>query len=1151
MENPMNFKFFRIGMILLLSIGLINFSVVAKADNFEKEFKQSAEEFNIPVELLRAISFLNTRMVDRQGVSIADHNEADFKKRVDEKEIEGSPDYFGVMGLSDAQISKASALLNVSVNAIKESSSENIRATAALISDQAQALFSDVEGDIKLGDYYSVVAKFSGYDDNVLELLYADEVFSILRKGVKVWRQQGYVSGPVYLLDPVDYDRLQPKLPGWHMPQGYQSQLAIPSARDSRLDSAVADTYVQSSNLSSRKGAAIKKIVLHTCEGSGTGCVNYLKSNDRSASAHYVVLESGSVTQLVQEKDKAHHVRCCNSESIGIEHGGYAHKNTWTESQLKSSFELICDIAKRNNIPASRTYIQSHAELDPSRRTDPGPYYPWDRMLSEVKACVDGKPAEKPDLSIEKIWWTPGQPKVGDAVTFHASVRNATAASGAKPPNKCDGVQCNPGQTCNPSTGQCEGSVNKCTVTSDNPCYNHVSYVKEHINDYKTRMTGYDQSSDKSALIQQMLYCCNQTESEAQCPCGISNDCSMIKCDSKPPNKCDGVQCNPGQTCDPSTGKCSGGSGPKPTPGDKNITVLTWNLESFAMRQDGYNGVRTLFDKYAPYDLVGFQECDDLNAIIKNNKYLKGFSFGDAVAMAYNANRFDLIKQGTKIVSSDQYGNRRVGWLLLKDKNTNKKILHVNHHGCISCKEQPKQIAFDIMSVFNDNMNDGVIPLFTCDCQGSWGDDGYGIVEDEFRQSWRNLGKISATYSGQCGLIDHIYYNPSLLSKSNVESFGGFSCGCSGQGCGKFQSDHSSVKATFSIIGSGDSGEASVGISFMVNNQQVGWDASTPLSANTTTTFDMREPWQADQSGQFTIKAMVDDLNKVSESNESNNTVSGTIVIQGDQTTQKPDLVVTSLSWSPSALTAGKSVNLSAKVTNNGSAVAQSISTSFYIEQQMIGSVTTGSLGANQSFTFVLSEKWKPSAGSFKVTAIVDSLSQVAESNESNNNLSKTAQVNADAGTGETGSGGGSSCASESLTQNMYNGSKYLQNLRSFRDDELNQSETGQQITNLYYKHTDEIKVMLKTDGYLRLMGIRLLLRTVYAFNPKQVENNVIPLNGTYAKLTHQFLDRAQKKGSESLKQDFDELKGLINQLKGLTAKELLQEIKMKDGISN
>ena len=85
----MNFKFFRIGMILLLSIGLINFSVVAKADNFEKEFKQSAEEFNIPVELLRAISFLNTRMVDRQGVSIADHNEADFKKRVDEKEIEG------------------------------------------------------------------------------------------------------------------------------------------------------------------------------------------------------------------------------------------------------------------------------------------------------------------------------------------------------------------------------------------------------------------------------------------------------------------------------------------------------------------------------------------------------------------------------------------------------------------------------------------------------------------------------------------------------------------------------------------------------------------------------------------------------------------------------------------------------------------------------------------------------------------------------------------------------------------------------------------------------------------------------------------------------------------------------------------------------
>ncbi|MBT7408244.1 MAG: hypothetical protein HN826_00945 [Methylococcales bacterium] len=151
---------------------------------------------------------------------------------------------------------------------------------------------------------------------------------------------------------------------------------------------------------------------------------------------------------------------------------------------------------------------------------------------------------------------------------------------------------------------------------------------------------------------------------------------------------------------------------------------------------------------------------------------------------------------------------------------------------------------------------------------------------------------------------------------------------------------------------------------------------------------------------------------------------------------------------------------------------------------------------------------------------------------------------------GGGGSGEGGSCASESATQKMPYQSIYLKNLRSFRDNELSQSENGQKITQLYYKHSKEVKEMMKKDVYLRLLGIRLILRSVYAFNPKQVKKDVVPLDKNYSKLAIRFLEQAQKNGSEELVDDFNELKVLVGSLKGLTAQEVLDEIKSMSDIS-
>lgn len=405
------------------------------------DFETAANEYHVPVELLQAISYINTRMVNRQGVS-HQHEASEREQLIEQQEIEGSADYFGIMGLTEDQVNQATALIEATAEQIKTDDLTNIQAAAALLQEQLQQQNNGERQNARysLGDYYFAVAGYANYGNPALELLFAKEVFTVLKRGVKIWSaateaaesaglQAPKESDADYLLKPVDGKRLIP----WHWkkpPVQYQGALTVTSL-DSRIDSPVADVYTASTHYGSRNGSAIKRIVLHTCEGSGSGCVNHLVKNEYSASAHYVVMESGSITQLVREKDKANHVKCCNSDSIGIEHAGFAQTNTWTAAQLQASYDLICDIVKRHKIAITDTNIISHAKLDPSRRTDPGPYYPWETMFSKVKACVDGNAAKKPDLRITKFGWTPTYPKTGEAIKFQAEVENLNAPSGA------------------------------------------------------------------------------------------------------------------------------------------------------------------------------------------------------------------------------------------------------------------------------------------------------------------------------------------------------------------------------------------------------------------------------------------------------------------------------------------------------------------------------------------------------------------------------------------------------------------------------------------------------------------------------------------------------------------------------------------------
>ena len=123
-------------------------------------------------------------------------------------------------------------------------------------------------------------------------------------------------------------------------------------------------------------------------------------------SGHYYIDRDGTVSRYVPDERIAHHVRGLNSRSVGIElvnTGRYPHwldsrhqgmDEPYPDPQIDALVALLGELAAR--LPALR-HIAGHEDLDRERvpasddpavqvhrKLDPGPRFPWTRVLSEV-----------------------------------------------------------------------------------------------------------------------------------------------------------------------------------------------------------------------------------------------------------------------------------------------------------------------------------------------------------------------------------------------------------------------------------------------------------------------------------------------------------------------------------------------------------------------------------------------------------------------------------------------------------------------------------------------------------------------------------------------------------------------------------------------
>jgi N-acetyl-anhydromuramyl-L-alanine amidase AmpD len=330
-------------------------------------FAQAATEFNVPADLLKAISYAETRFEMVRGA----------------EEFQGQSAAYGLMALRGERLSEGARLAGVSEEAVRTQPQANIRAAAALLSAYANELGVSRSD---LGAWAPAAAKFSGISSTEAQAQYVhNAVYDVMRKGVVAQTPAGDVAVSL-------------------MPSQVEAKFVSPRVHAMSADYTPA-IWRPSPNYNSRPaGTDVSMIVIHTCEGSYSSCWSWLVDTASGVSAHYVVKEDGAeISQLVTEANRAWHVGASydcslngsvmcglngtsvNNFAVGIEHGGFASQTSFPAGQIDASAKLSCDITQGQGIVRDSYHIVAHGRLQPATRTDPGPNWPWSTYISKIQ----------------------------------------------------------------------------------------------------------------------------------------------------------------------------------------------------------------------------------------------------------------------------------------------------------------------------------------------------------------------------------------------------------------------------------------------------------------------------------------------------------------------------------------------------------------------------------------------------------------------------------------------------------------------------------------------------------------------------------------------------------------------------------------------
>jgi len=343
-------------------------------------FESAARKHDVPLPLLLTLAYFGSA----------------FENRGDAPTIEGG---YGVMALRDNKtggksLEEGAGITKVPKEQLKTNPHANINAAAAVLSAYAHQMKIDRSKGLEA--WLEPVIKYAGLEEEFARL-FAREVYEKLMTGLD-WTNS---SGERFFFPPqdigaIDLSDLEPK---YTVPEVQSSEIT-PLEMEANIirvlsaDYPPAIWYPAASCNYSAYYTAKDTIVCHTIEGSAAGCLSWFRNCNAQVSAHYVVSESGTVWQCVDEDYKAWHVGCYNSRSIGIEHEGYASSPSHPQALYDASGLLARDICDSWGIPKEKRTVGPGilGHIDVTRcccgtHTDPGNGWDWNYYIQVVQGA--------------------------------------------------------------------------------------------------------------------------------------------------------------------------------------------------------------------------------------------------------------------------------------------------------------------------------------------------------------------------------------------------------------------------------------------------------------------------------------------------------------------------------------------------------------------------------------------------------------------------------------------------------------------------------------------------------------------------------------------------------------------------------------------
>jgi hypothetical protein len=367
----------------------------------------SSRHWNVPVEVLMAVGYVETHWEQRDGEPSLDRG-------------------YGVMHLVDGPegtLERAATLTGLNKEALQKTAYANIEGGAAILHDISHELSLETPDLKNLPAWYEAVAAYSGSAEPVVRDGYAREVFRVMREGVS----RKISTGEVVRLEATTVE----------VPENASVAPASDDYPPALWVPAHANNYTVG-----RPYGPVNFIIIHDTEGSYNAAINWFQNPSSGVSAHYVIRSSdGQITQMVREANTAYQAGNWdyNVRALGIEHEGYASQPGWyTEPMYQASAALARNMADHWGIKKDRAHIIGHYQVPNQSHTDPGPYWDWPHYMSLVRqdalraSLVDntdaGFEAVPTPIDPQHYWYTyPGGYNGSNAYTT-SSVTNPSSS---------------------------------------------------------------------------------------------------------------------------------------------------------------------------------------------------------------------------------------------------------------------------------------------------------------------------------------------------------------------------------------------------------------------------------------------------------------------------------------------------------------------------------------------------------------------------------------------------------------------------------------------------------------------------------------------------------------------------------------------------